>query len=747
MTAKRLPVRSGIRGQRSSDRGNSAARCGEFLLELGCEEIPAWMIERAASELKASLQKHLSESSLLPSPSSTSSTPSPIHVLAGPRRLAAIITCVLLKQPDIIREVTGPSKTAAYDAQGNPTRAAEGFAASKGVAVKDLFVVALPKGEFIAARQTTLGRAASAVLAEILPRVLSEIAWPKTMRWPAPGNPRFIRPVRWLLAVLGGRVVPFEFGGVASSDRSTGHRTLGKPGIRVRNSREYTAALRKNFVMADPVERRQKIERELGALAAKHGLRVHSDPDLLERVTYLNEFPAAILGGFDPEFLALPQEILTTVMRDHQKYFALEKSGGGLAPNFLAIINSDRDRAGKMRAGHERVLRARFADARFFWNSDQQKCRLADNLSKLDAVTYEASLGSYGLKVKRIRHLFRELKVSVPESALAHAELRLEVIDRAASLAKCDLITEMVREFTELQGVVGGLYARAQGEPDLVADAIYDHYRPAGLDDELPRNLAGCLVSLADKLDALTACFAVGKIPSGSSDPFALRRAAAGIVRISVERRLRVSLRAAVEGAAKTLASINPHIRPVAGLQQQVLDFLSDRARFYFQERRGYPFDEVKAAMAAGSDDLVDLSDRLEALHRVRPTENFPPLAAAFKRIRNILEKSASKETIADQIDPAIFTAAEERALHQAAEAAAQSAAAFKQARKYEEALQSIAALRPLTDRFFDKVLVMAEESAVRANRLALLRNLLREFSTIADFSEIVTDSTAQKKT
>ena len=740
----------------SSDLSTPSA---EFLLELGCEEIPAWMIEPAGAELKALLERHLTEFSLLSAPESVGADPSvrppsfspspssPIQVFGGPRRLTAIIPSLRLKQPDVVREVTGPAKAVAFDAHGNPTRAADGFAASKGVSVKDLFLVKLPKGEFVAARQVTRGRPAPAVLAELLPRILSEIAWPKTMRWPAPGNPRFIRPVRWILALLGGRVVPFEFAGVRSSDRTTGHRFLGKSGIRVRNAANYREALRRNFVIVDPAERRAKIEREIQALASKHGLRAHADLELLDRVTYLNEFPSAILGSFEPAFLSLPEEILITVMRDHQKYFAVEKKSGGLAPHFLAIINSDRDRAGKMRHGHERVLRARFADAQFFWNSDQVKCRLADNLPKLDAVLYETSLGSYGLKVKRLRELARALQFAAPDTPSATLELKAESIDRAASLAKCDLVTEMVREFTELQGIVGGLYARAQGEIDLVADAIYDHYRPVGLDDDIPRNLLGCVLSIADKLDALVGCFAVGKIPSGSSDPFALRRAAAGIVRIIIERRLGVSLNAAVKAAGHSLGVANPKLHQPHTLQQQVCDFLADRARFYFQDRRGYAFDEVKAAMAAGSDDLVDLADRLEALRRVRPTENFPPLAIAFKRIRNILEKSAAAETIPERASPELFAAEEERALHNAAVETARAAAELKQARKYEQALARIAALRPTVDRFFDKVLVMTEDAAVRGNRLALLRNLLREFSTIADFSEIVTDSSASKKT
>src|SRR5208282_2509046 len=372
---------------------------------------------------------------------------------------------------------------------------------------------------------------------------------------------------------------------------------------------------------------------------------------------------------------ALPQEILITVMRYHQKYFALENLSGGLAPNFIAIINSDRDRAGKMRAGHERVLRARFADAKFFWDSDQQKCRLADNLPKLDTVTYESSLGSYALKVARLRRLLGELRISSPAFFGSDPDSAADDADRVAQLCKCDLVTEMVREFPELQGIVGGLYAREQGESEIVADAIYDHYRPAGLDDEIPRNAVGCIVAIADKLDALVGCFAIGKIPSGSSDPFALRRAAAGVVYIILECGLDLSLRAAVQAAREALAQCNPNLPQPIGLDSMVCDFLADRARFYFQEKFIYAADGVKAAMASGFDDLVDLSDRLEALHRVRPTENFPPLAAAFKRIRNILEKSAAKERISDHIDPARFSSDEERALHTAAESAARDAA------------------------------------------------------------------------
>jgi glycyl-tRNA synthetase beta chain len=745
------------RGKRTAARARArAAAAGtgraEFLLEVGCEEIPADLIAPACEQLKASLEKQLREAALAEGIS--------VEAFGGPRRLAVVVRNLPQKQEDVVRELTGPSRASAFDAEGKPTRAAEGFAASKGVRVADLFVVKLPKGEFVAARQVTRGRPARDVLGEIAPRALGEIAWPRTMRWPAEGNPRFIRRVRWVLAIFAGRVVPFEFAATRSGARTDGHRFLGKRGITVKNAADYRAKLRRNFVLVDPAERREKIRTELEALAAAHALRLHPDEELLEKVAYLNEFPSVIPGGFDAAFLELPQEILITVMRDHQKYFAVETRGRELAPHFLAVINSDRDRRGRMRAGHERVLRARFADARFFWASDQVKCRLADNLPRLKAVTYEASLGSYARKVERMRGIARALALDlVPalSQAQQHAakgvpldrvsiELHSEVVDRAAELAKCDLVTEMVREFPELQGIVGGLYARAQKEPEEVALAIYDHYRPDGLEDALPRNLTGCVVALADKLDALAGCFAVGKIPSGSSDPFALRRAAAGVARIIIERRLPISILRAVEAASAMLAVHNPDITRSADLDARICEFVAERARFYFQQRRGYAADEVKAAMTPGWDDLVDLGERIEALRRIRRTENFPPLAAAFKRIRNILEKSASEEAIPEAPDPARFAAEEERALHLAAEAAVAEVTRLKLGRKYEQALERIAALRPVVDLFFDKVLVMAEDRAVRANRLALLRNLLLEFSIIADFSEIATAATAGKK-
>lgn len=700
---------------------------GDFLLEVGCEEIPAGMIARAAEELRVTLEKYLSTQNLLEG--------APIEALGSPRRLVAMARSVLLRQPDSAREVTGPPKSVAYDSAGRPTKAAESFASKQGVAVSKLYIVPTPRGDYVAARQITRGLPAEEILAQALPHAIQEITWPRSMYWTGPGGTHFIRPIRWIVALLGGKPIHFSLGGVVAGRHSAGHRFLGKPRISLAGVRDYETKLRANFVLPRPAERRKKIEHEIHALTAKKGLRAHHDPVLLDLVTYLNEYPAVILGDFDPGYLDLPEEILITVMRDHQKYFAVEHKNGELAPHFLAVINLDRDRAGLVRAGHERVLRARFADARFFWEADQ-KCRLADYLPKLAHVTYESRLGSYGDKVERLRALARWLAEQWFGAGIHQAHV--SDADRAAELAKCDLATEMVREFTELQGIVGGLYAKAQGEPEEVAWAIYDHYRPAGPDDDIPRNLTGCAVALADKLDSLVGCFAVGVVPTGSSDPFALRRAALGVVRIILERKLPMSLSAAVSAAAKALGNHPPKVQVSAAAQNQVMDFIADRARYVLRERLGFAYDEVNAALAASADDLVDAVKRLDALKQIRRTRNFEPLAVSFKRIRKILEKAGPASAWRlHAVRPELFSEAAEKELHSAAARAARQAAEHKRAGNYREALQVVAELRPVVDHFFDGVLVMAEDEVVRKNRLTLLAELLREFSTIADFSEL----------
>jgi glycyl-tRNA synthetase beta chain len=704
---------------------------GDFLFEIGCEEIPAGMIANASGELEAILERYFSTNGLLTS----SAGEKRIETFGAPRRLVAMARNILLRQEDVVREITGPPKSVAFDQVGEPTRAAMSFAEKQGIPISRLKIVATPKGEYLAATQVVKGRPAAEILAEILPEAIREIGWPRSMYWTGKDSPRFIRPIRWIVAMLDGEVIPFQFAGVQSGDWTEGHRFLGQEKIRLRGTLDYEPKLQKNFVMCRPAARREKIETEVRALAHRKNLRAHEDKALLELVTYLNEFPAVIAGDFDPAFLSLPQEILITVMRDHQKYFALESRSGEVAPHFLAVINLPKDPKGLVRAGHERVLRARFADAQFFWKSDQ-KCRLAAYLPKLSAVTYESRLGSYRDKVERMRALARWLAEQWFSGGISEADVAGS--DRAAELAKCDLVTEMVREFTELQGIVGGLYAAAQSEPEGIALAIYDHYKPAGLHDPIPRNLTGCCVALADKLDSLVACFAIGAVPTGSSDPFALRRAALGVVKILLERKLPLSISAAVSAAAKGLRELAPKISISGAAEKQVLEFVIERARYILRERQGYAYDEINAAFAAGADDLVDAAERVAAVRAIRHTKNFGPLAASFKRIRNILEKSAGAGDKGQlTVKAELLKEPAERDLFNAAQQIGEEATRKKKSKKYREALETISGLRPAVDQFFDKVLVMVEEPNLRKNRIALLGSLLREFSTIADFSEL----------
>ena len=699
----------------------------EFLLEIGCEEIPAGMIPGATKELKAILEKYLNAENLLGD--------AEIETFGAPRRLGALCHGVRLRQKDVRREVTGPPKSIAFDSDGRPTRAAESFAAKQGVEVSSLAIVNTPRGEYVCATQVIPGRAAAERLNEIIPRAIMEIPWPRTMYWTTASGVRFIRPIRWIVALLGGKKLQFELGGVAAGAFTAGHRFLGRSRILVSGPQDYIAKLRANFVMARPAERRKKVDSELAKLAAQKGLRVNADATLADLVVYLNEYPTAIRGEFDKSYLALPEEILITVMRDHQKYFAVRRRDGQLAPHFLAVINLNRDPKGLVRAGHERVLRARFADAKFFWETDQ-KCRLADNLQKLKHVTFQVKLGTYADKVERVRALARWLAEQwfargVHESSVGDA-------DRAAELAKCDLVTDMVREFTELQGIVGGLYAKAQGEPEQVAWAVYDHYLPVAVDDPVPRNLIGSIVAIADKLDTLVGCFAVGLMPTGSSDPFALRRAALGIVKIILERKLPLSLGEAVAAAARGLQQYAPKLHVGGDTEGQALQFLVDRARHVLIECDGFAYDEVNAAFAASADDLVDAVERIAAVRAIRKTRNFDPLAVSFKRIRKILEKAGPRESWSlPAIRVELFQEDAERNLHTAARRVALEADAHKRAGRYKDALQGIAGLRPVVDDFFDQVLVMAEQNDVRRNRLTLLAELLGEFSTIADFSEL----------
>ena len=701
----------------------------ELVFEIGCEEIPAGMLPRAGEELRTNITKLLTAENLMEGVT--------VETFSGPRRLTARVQGLISKQADVTSDVTGPPKSVAYDVEGFPTRAALSFADKQGLQVEALHLIQTPKGEYLAARQVKRGRTAEEILRDALPRAIHDLTWPRSMTWTGIDGARFIRPIRWILAVLDGKALRFSYGGVAAGDFTMGHRFIGRGRLAVRSFAEYEKKLGSNGVILRPKDRREKIDRELGQLARKGGYQIHEDASLQNLVCYLNEYPSVIEGDFDSKFLNLPDEILVTVMRDHQKYFAVESAQGELAPKFLAVINLARDARGLVRAGHERVLRARFADAEFFWTADQKK-QLVENLPKLERVTYESRLGSYRDKVERVRSIARWLAEQWYSSGMIEAHVA--EADRAAELAKCDLATEMVREFPELQGIVGGLYARAQGEPEEVADAIYDHYRPVGLTDPIPRNVTGCAVALADKLDSIVGCFLVGVVPTGSSDPYALRRAALGVVKIILERKLPVSLSLAVGAAAKALLVHKPKKGMSTEQEAQVVEFILDRAKFILRDHAGFAYDEVNAVFRAGAEDLEDAQKRLVALKSIRKSKNFEPLAVSFKRVRKILEKADLGKDGARHVQVELFDHDAERELYSAMREAAAKVQTAKRAGKYQEALEIIAGLRKVVDGFFENVMVMAEDQRIRANRLTLLSDLLKEFTTVADFSEIGND-------
>jgi len=649
-----------------------------LLLEIGCEEIPDWMLAGALEYLNTAIGGVLSAGVT-------------IRTDATPRRLTVRAEGVVEREADTEERIWGPGRSA-------PAQAIEGFAKKQGVAASHLELVSDGKAEKYSYLRKIAGRPTAEVLAETLPQLILKTPFPKTMYWPGKGGSRFIRPIRWIVALLGDRVIPFEIAGVRSGSESSGHRKLGASRFAVTYG-DYEQKLRENFVILSADERRARIR----AVPTKY----KCDNALLDTLVNLTEWPTPITGSFDTEFLTLPKEVLITVMRFHQKYFSVESKDGKLAPQFVAVTNTDGDPEGLIVHGNERVLRARFNDARFFWDADQKRS-LEDRVQDLANVTFQAKLGSYLEKTERILLLVQQIGGD-------------EDAERAAFLCKSDLTTELVKEFTELQGVIGGLYARAQGEPEGVAIAIYEHYKPVSMEDSLPTTSAGQLLSIADKLDTLRGCFQVGLIPSGSKDPFALRRAGQGIVKILVEAKLRLPIR-------KLLAGDAP-----------LEEFFLDRIRNYFRELRGFAYDEVNAVLASGWDDLVDAEERLTAVRDVRPTENFEPVAAAFKRVKNILRQNAV--TPSESVNEALIEAGPEADLY-AAYTKAKSAVSRL---GYREKLQAVANLRPEIDRFFDKVLVNAPDPAVRQNRLTLLHKMLTEFSTIADFSEIVTSTQENK--
>ena len=718
----------------------------DFLLEIGCEEIPARMIDAASRELRERLNTLLQRERLQPAGA--------ISHLDTPRRLAVLASGIPASQPDITEQVNGPSAQIAYK-DGQPTPAAHSFAKKVGVDVGKLENVSTPKGEYLAATVTRKGRNAAEILAETLPKEISALYWPKNMYWRRRGE-MFVRPVRWLVAMLDEQVVPLELFGLRAGKTSRGHRIIfGKAGsgsVAISKPSAYVEALRGAKVLG-ATEREQVIRKALdSATRAILGARWREDKPLVSTVVNLTEFPSVILGRFDPEFLDLPEEVLVTVMRDHQKYFAIEDANGKLLPHFLAVLNTAGDSDGLIRHGNERVLRARFNDARFFWQTDQKQT-LRQRVELLRNVTFQKDLGSYYDKTLRVQRMASWLAETVKQNGMA---VRPGVVHKAALLAKTDLTTELVKEFTELQGIVGGLYTRVQQldedmKPDVqleVSRAIYDHYKPESMDDSAPATIEGAVLSIADKSDSIAGMFALGLIPSGSKDPFALRRQANGIVKTIAEHKLPFRLSELMADARTRYQGSEAEKKfSNAAYAESVRSFFRERLEFYLKDARGYAYDVVSAVLAVDSDDVVDAAARAEAVSKVRGSADFESISSAFKRMKNILRQAAEKtKVIAMRVDSSGLQEESEKELAALIPQTVASVAKLRAAHDYEGALLEIAKLRPAIDKFFDKVMVMVDDDNLRANRLALLQTVVKEFSTIADFSEIVTEGKESRK-
>ncbi len=682
----------------------------ELLLEIGAEEIPAGFVPKALAAMEEMMRRDLAAARL---------AFAEIKTLGTPRRLTMVVTGLPSLQPDADITATGPSKKAAFDADGKPTKAAEGFARGQGVDVSALQVISTDKGEYLAVTKKETGRPTHELLAELLPRMLAAIPFKKSMRW-ADLDVRFARPIHWIVALFDGSVIPCSFGPIQSGNISRGHRFMANSTFPVRDFAHYMEECERHFVIVDQERRKEIIRRDTHRLAKTAGGHLLPDEALLDEVTYLVEYPSAIMGSIPAEFLVVPKEVLITSMRSHQRYFSVVDEQGKLLPCFITIPNTVAEDPSVVVKGNERVLRARLSDARFFFDEDR-KVRLESRVERLKDVVYQQKLGTSYEKMERFRalaeHLANVLNPSVKEDTA-----------RAAFLCKADLISGMVGEFPEVQGIMGREYALHDGEKPAVAQAIAEHYLPTQAGGDLPASDIGAFVSIADKLDTICGCFGVGLIPTGAADPYALRRATIGIISIIIDRGYSLSLGSLVDSALDRLAA--KLVRPRIEVRSDVLEFF--RGRLVNLLGNQSPADVVEAAVSVGFDDLADLAARSRALTAFRLRDDYQALTVAFKRVCNIV-----KDGVDLAVDPALFRDEAEHTLYKAFQEATMKAETETARRAYLEALGEIAAIKWAIDGFFDAVMVMADDQAVRTNRLALLTSINRLFGRIADFSRL----------
>jgi len=694
----------------------------DFLLEVGVEEMPARFLNPALEQLKDLAAQVLNENRL---------KFGEIHTMGTPRRLALFVRDLAEKQESLTEEVKGPAVKVAFK-DGRPTRAAEGFAKSQGVSINDLITKPVGHVDYVFAVRKEEGRPAVELLPEIAPRLITGLHFPKPMRW---GNLefRFARPIRWLVALYGEQVIPFELAGLKTGRVTYGHRFLSKGPVTIERPADYPALMEEVYVLAEPRERKERIRRQIEELAREEGGRVPADEELLDEVTNLVEYPTALCGSFDPAYLELPPEVLVTPMREHQRYFPVQDAAGKLLPRFIAVRNGGQQHIDVVRAGNEKVLKARLEDAAFFWQEDL-KTSLESRVEKLKKVVFQESLGTMYQKVERISRLAGYLI-----RALGGDEEAVTVTGRAARLAKADLVTNMVYEFPELQGIMGREYALRQGETPEVAKAVFEHYLPRHAGDELPVSLPGKALSLADKMDTLVGCFAIGIQPTGSQDPYALRRQALGICYIILDYGPGLSLRdmvcRAYEGLSGTLELKQSEEEVWSNLQE----FFRQRLRGLLGET-GLRYDTVEAVLAAGFDDIADVYLRGRAVEEFRNAPAFEALLTAFTRASNLSKKAGAAE-----IKPGLLQDAAEKKLYDSFTGLEREVRPLMESRDYLRVLESISRLQRPVDEFFEQVMVMVDDPQVRENRLVLLKNIAGFIGLVADFSKIVVERENEK--
>ncbi|HXT67440.1 MAG TPA: glycine--tRNA ligase subunit beta [Nitrospiraceae bacterium] len=727
MTKTQKPRRAALTAKKGTR--HSLVTAAELLLEIGVEELPYQFIAPALVALKDSAEQLFKDQRLAFQSART---------LGTPRRLTLVVVGLATKQTSMVKETMGPSKAVAFDPAGQPTRAATGFAAGQGVSVQDLEIRRTPKGEYLCAVKQEQGQPANEVLKELLPQLIAKLSFPKAMKWNQAGV-RFARPVRWLVVLFGGATLPITAAGITAGNRTEGHRVLGSAkGIAVRDAESYLKGLERHGVSPDPARRRHMIEEQIATLCKKAGFTLNVDGDLLDQAVYTTECPNAIIGSFKPAYLEVPQEILITSMKEHQGFFSLRhKETGKLVPHFIAVANNRAKDMGLIREGNERVLAARLADAKFFFDEDR-KVKLEERVTKLAGVTFHQKLGTMQKKQQRVS----KLSSFIASSVRPHDGGLKQACERAADLSKADLLTGVVGEFPELQGIMGGEYAKHDGESEAVSQAIREQYLPRSIEGDLPQTIGGQVLSLADRLDSLAAFFHVGLVPTGSEDPFALRRSATAIVRIILERNLRMNLGLYIDKARNLV--IEDGFKGVPDSEQEgrrrITEFIFERVRHYGRVVHALRDDVIEAVLKQAHDkalDLMDLVLRMKALESVTTKPEFDPLIVGFKRAHRLVEK---EQWDRKPIDQARFEHPTELALYQAV---ADEGTRLKlldalNSGEYGQTLDALVGLKPAIDAFFTAVMVNADDPTVRSNRLSLLKQVDDLFMSFADFSQIV---------